>query len=115
MKPDMHVKRLPSRNVAHALSGGRSVGNRVLRFRPAFLDFGTQTLYPSCYADGRPAPFHVLDGLPEEVVVDRTVDGRVVAVKVSVIAGFERNGFFYTRTAALRAVAQWAGPEEFQE
>ena len=55
-----------------------------LGFRPAFLDYATMTIYPSEFA--------VL----------------VVAAKATLIVGFERNGFFYTRTAAARAAMEWA-------
>jgi hypothetical protein len=79
-------------------------------FRPAFLDVATLTIYPSRFADGRAAPIHLLDGLPDEVVTDRLASGRVVAAKASVISGFERGGFFYTREAAARARAEWAQP-----
>jgi hypothetical protein len=94
-------------NVVHTGTGGRSEDNAGLGFKPAFLDFATQTIYPSRFADGRLAPFHLLDGLPEEVVIDRARNGRVVAAKATLISGFVRNGFFYTRTAAARAAAEW--------
>jgi hypothetical protein len=77
-------------------------------FRPAFLDVATCTIYLSRFADGRPAPFHLLDSLPDSVAIDRLPSGRVVSAKATVISGFERGGFFYTRQAAARAVAQWA-------
>lgn len=107
MKPLMSEERLQHENLQHAGTGGRSEENRDLGFRPAFLDFETQTIYLSRFANGRPAPFHLLDGLPEEIVVDRAPSGRVVAAKATVIAGFVRNGYFYTRTAAARAAAEW--------
>ncbi len=106
MKP-LSAMRLYHENAAHAGSGGCSEENRGLGFRPAFLDFETQTIYPCRFANGRPAPFHVLDGLPDEVVIDRAPSGRVIAAKATLISGFLRNGFFYTRTAAARAAAEW--------
>ena len=99
---------LKQENELHEGTGGRSQENRDLGFRPAFLDFQTQVIYPSRFADGRPAPIHVLDGLPDEVIVDRAASGRVVAAKASIISGFVRNGFFYTRSAAAKAAAEWA-------
>ncbi len=48
---------------------------------------------------------HLLDGLPDEVVVDRARSGRVLRTRASLVAGFERKGMFYTRKAAARAVA----------
>lgn len=107
MKPLMSEERLHHENLQHVGTGGRSAENRDLGFRPAFLDFETQTIYLSRFANGRPAPFHLLDGLPEEIVVDRAPSGRVLAAKATVIAGFVRNGYFYTRTAAARAAAEW--------
>ena len=108
MKHPMTEKQLQHENVAFAGSGGRSQENRHLGFKPAFFDFATQTLYPSRFADGRPAPVHLLDGLPDEVIIDRSASGRAVAAKATVISGFERNGYFYTREAAAKAAQEWA-------
>ena len=107
MKRVMNETAIRKENVAFAGTGGRSEENRNLGFRPAFFDFGTQTIYLSRFANGRPAPFHMLDGLPEEVVVDRSPSGRVISAKATLISGFERNGFFYTRSAAARAAEEW--------
>ena len=105
MKRLMSEQLLKRENQVHAGTGGRSQENAGLGFKPAFFDFATQTIYPSRFADGRLAPFHILDGLPEEVVVDRSPTGRVISAKATLISGFERGGFFYTRTAAARAVS----------
>ena len=108
MKRLVNAEMLRRENVVHTGTGGRSEGNSGLGFKPAFLDFATQVIYPSRFADGRLAPFHLLDGLPEEVVIDRLPSGRVSAAKATLISGFVRNGFFYTRSAAARAAAEWA-------
>jgi hypothetical protein len=107
MKRAMNGERLRAENRQHAQGGGRSQANAGHGFRPAFLDFATQTVYLSRFADGALAPFHLLDGLPEHLVVDRAPSGRVIAAKSTLLSGFERNGFFYTRKAAARAVADW--------
>ena len=52
-----------------------------------------------------PAPVHLLDGLPEEVVVARHPCGRVEKVKASVVSGFVREARFYTREEAARCLA----------
>src|SRR5690349_10857555 len=109
MKRLMNVERLRLENAKHAGTGGVSAGNRSLGFHPAFLDCATMQVYRSRFADGRDAPFHVLDGLPEDVVLERTESGRVHSVKSSIISGFERGGFFYTRRAAARAREEWSG------
>lgn len=107
MKHLMTEKLLQHENAAFAGSGGRSQENRHLGFKPAFFDFATQKLYPSRFADGRPAPFHMLDGLPDDVIVDRAPSGRPLAAKATLISGFERNGYFYTREAAAKAACEW--------
>lgn len=102
----MHVAALEV-DTARVASGAAT---RRFRFRPAFLDCATMTIYPARFADGRPAPFHLLDGLPDEVVADRLPSGRVVRAKATLISGFERDGFFYTRSAAARACEEWSAP-----
>lgn len=85
-------------------TGGRSQENRSEGFQPAYNDTDTGEIYLSRFADGRPAPLHVLEGLPAELAVSRGKDGRITAVKATVIAGFARNGRFYTREEAAAAV-----------
>jgi hypothetical protein len=56
----------------------------TLGFRPALLDVGTMRIYPWGGAADECPP-----------------------AESSVIAGFERGGFFYTRRAAARACREW--------
>jgi len=86
-------------------TGGVSRGNRKFRFEPAFCDLDTGKVYPSCKGDGSPAPCHLLDGLPSNLAVASDGEGRVTAVKSSVVAGFTQGGLFYTREEAAKAVA----------
>ncbi|MDX1654782.1 MAG: hypothetical protein R3310_06180 [Candidatus Competibacteraceae bacterium] len=95
---------LATQNRVFAGSGGVSRENRCRGFLPAFLDRETGAIYPSCRADGTLAPVHLLDGLPEELVLERGTKGCVCAIKASVIAGFVRDGLFYTREQAARAL-----------
>src|SRR5262245_36831515 len=92
-------------NRRHRGTGGVSHNARPMSFHPAFMDQGTCAVYLSRFADGRMAPFHMLDGLPDEVVVERTPGGRVAAIKPSVVSGFVRAGRFYTRDEAAAFVA----------
>ena len=94
-------------------TGGCSAGNRSCGFRPAFQDRETGRIYLSAFADGRPAPVHLLDGLPPSLVLTRTPLGRVGAVKGSVISGFARDGHFYTREEALREAEAEAEADSF--
>ncbi|MGZ5037470.1 MAG: hypothetical protein ACXWG1_00880 [Usitatibacter sp.] len=114
MKRVITERQLERENSVHVGTGGRSQENAGLGFRPAFYDFATQKIYPSRFADGRLAPFHLLDGLPDEAVADRAPNGRVVSAKATLISGFVREGYFYTRTAAARAVREWS-PEAAEE
>jgi hypothetical protein len=68
------------------------------------MDARTRKVYASTFADGTPAPFHLLDGLPDELVVARDRRLRPSQVRGSVIAGFSRNGRFYTRAEAAALV-----------
>ena len=81
-------------------SGGVSQENQSIGFVPAFQDFRTGAVHRSRFSNGRPAPIHVLDGLPPELVLKKSDNGRVVALIDSVIAGFLRNSQFYTRREA---------------
>ena len=81
-------------------SGARSQENQSVGFRPAFRDAETGIVYTSRFSDGRPASFHLLDGLPDEVVLARNPSGRVEAVKQSVVSGFVRERRFFTRDEA---------------
>jgi hypothetical protein len=87
-------------------TGGISCNNRAAGFRSAFLDTATGCVYPSCFANGQPAPIHVLDGLPDELVLQRNAEGRITAVKHTLIAGFLAAGVFYTREQAAQLLAR---------
>jgi hypothetical protein len=96
---------LTKENLAYDGTGGVSSGNHMAGFIPAFCDTATGRVEPSRLSDGRPAPMHLLAGLPEEWVVARGNGNQVLAVKPTVIAGFLRAGAFYTRAQAAQAVA----------
>lgn len=99
---------LEGENRRYRNTGGRSEENRPVGFRPAFKDAATGVVYESRFADGRPAPFHLLDGLPDTVVLQREPGGRVGKVKDSIVSGFVLEGQFYTREEAAREVAALA-------
>jgi len=85
-------------------TGGVSAGNRSLGFAPAFLDTQTGEVYRACFADGRPAPMHLLEGLPPALVIARDVAGRATAIHPTVTAGFVRGTRFFTREQAAALV-----------
>lgn len=83
-------------------TGGISQENEAFGFRPAFKDTETNIVYLACFRNGRPAPIHVLDGLPGVVVQSRDTRGYVLEVKGTMVTGFVRDGIFYTRQEAAQ-------------
>jgi hypothetical protein len=110
MNPAMTEQRLIQETLIHRGTGGVSAENRCLGFRPAFMDQETSAVYASCFRDGRPAPFHLIDGLPHELVAARDAVGRVAALKDSIVAGFVRGGRFYSREDAGRLASGEMAP-----
>ncbi len=103
-EPALTTRTLRRQNQMFRGTGGVSAENRTLGFVPVFLDTQTGAVYRACFADGRPAPMHLLDDLPSAVVASRDPTGRVTALKSSVQAGFLRAERFYTREQAAAAL-----------
>ena len=78
----------------------------AIGFRPAYFDCATFTLHPSQHAHAQPAAEHVSDDLPDGGAVVSSC-GNVIGAKSPVVAGFERNGLFFTLTSAWRAAQEW--------
>jgi hypothetical protein len=89
------MQRLPWRDSTHMSERHSQPG-----FVPGFLDQETGTIYLSCLADGHPAPVHLLDGLPAELGSEHSPSGAIIALKASVVAGYVRDGRFFTREQA---------------
>jgi hypothetical protein len=87
-------------------TGGTSIEVSGLGFQPAFQNTLTGQTYSSTFTDGRPAPFHLLDELPEDLVVARDRSGRVSRVIGTIVAGFLRGGVFYTRVQAAAGLSE---------
>ncbi len=105
MAQTMTVRTLEMENRTFAGTQGISQLNRHMRFVPGFLDQETGSVYVSCRDDGTPCLVHILDGLPEHLVVERNACGKVSSIKGSIVAGFLRDGRFYTREQAAKAVS----------
>jgi hypothetical protein len=99
----MTQQRIRRENLDFQGTGGLSENNHASGFLPAFCDSETGRTELSRLADGMLAPIHLLSGLPPEWVVTRDAAGGVSAVKPSIVAGFLRDGRFYTREEAARA------------
>ncbi|MCW9012747.1 MAG: hypothetical protein OQL06_03115 [Gammaproteobacteria bacterium] len=65
-------------------------------FMPAFMDLHNKETHLAAYEDGMPSVVHILDGLPDYWISERDELGKAVSLKSGVIAGFMRNGCFYT-------------------
>ena len=96
---------LETENRIYAGTGGVSAGNACAGFRPAYYNESTCETVLSRFADGRLAPIHVLEGLPESWVASRDEQGTALEICAGVVAGFVRDGVFYTREAAAAALA----------
>ena len=94
-------------NAQFGMTGGVSENNREEGFVPAFQDIATGRVYRSCFANGNPAPIHLLDGLPDELVIARDATRRTVALTPTLVAGFLRSDCFYTREQAAQCVSQY--------
>ena len=97
-------KALDQENLQYADTGGVSKNNRSQGFVPAFLDTDSGYVYRSRFPDGRPAPVHILSGLPGKLFNSDGVSSKQHAVKDSVISGFLLEQTFYTREAAASAL-----------
>ncbi len=96
--------RLRHENLVFAGTGGISANNHQADFIPAFRDPATGRVEIARFEDGKPAPMHLLCGLPAEWVVERNKNGEVIAICVHIISGFVRNATFYTREEAATIV-----------
>lgn len=84
---------------------GVSQNNSDAGFVPAFKNSECGEVVISCFSDGRTAPFHMIDGLPDHWIAERDPQGRALEIKSTVISGFVRLGEFFTRQEAAELVA----------
>lgn len=96
---------LRRQNRVHAGTAGVSANNRSAGFIPGFLDTRSGVAVPSRFANGLPAPMHVLEGLPDEWIAERNTEGLATRACQGIVAGFLRFGRFYSRDEAARAMA----------
>ncbi len=101
----LSLQLLKQQNLEFAGSTGISANNRGSGFVPAYQDSMSGRVEVSRFANGRPAPLHLLDGLPEDWVASRDNKGHVLELRAGIIAGFLRCNRFYTRDEAIRATS----------
>jgi len=93
----MKQETLSEQNRQYSGTQGVSADCANLGFLPAFQDLETGETHLAVNSDGSISPIHVLYGLPDEWVLERDLQHRVISVKESIVAGFVRNGRFYSR------------------
>ena len=100
----MDRKTLLRENVEFAGTNGVAIINYKVHFKPAFRDELTGRVEMARFRNGDSAPMHLICGLPDDWATERDESGSICRVKSSIIAGFVKEGIFYTRTeaAALR-------------
>ncbi len=101
-------ERLRDENEAFAGTGGVSENNCRSRFLPAFQDGLTGRVELARTESGSCAAMHLLCCLPDEWVTERDAEDRIVALRDSIVAGFVRDGVFYTRDEAARCIREEA-------
>jgi hypothetical protein len=108
--PETHTRKRPlseetlaQENLRYNGSGGISANNRNQGFIPAFMDTETGNVYRSRFPNGKPAPIHVLAGLPDELLDTHCHPNSHRSIKHSVISGFILEDRFYSREAASQA------------
>ena len=104
----LNVQVLADQNRHFRRTGGVSQENQAYGYLPAFMDTQSGAIYLSRFANGRLAPIHLLEGLPESLIAARTGRGTVTTARGSVIAGFLREGRFYTREEAAKGLVKAA-------
>lgn len=97
--------RLDSENIQYANSGGVSQNNAAENFVPAFKNANTGEIALSKYFNGKPAPLHLIDGLPDSWLIK---DGKQKDLQEFIISGFVRFGRFFDRQEAAEFIAQVA-------
>ena len=79
-------------------------------FVPAYYDSETETVYLSRYSNGKQAPVHVLDTIPEELLQQNREHEAAHQSEPSprLIVGFVHNNRFYTRAQAIEEINRQA-------
>jgi len=96
----MNNRTLELENLAFDGTKGVSKNNRADGFRPAFRNVKTGQVELARFENGKPAPIHLIAGLPKEWAATRDKDGAIASLCSGIISGFVRDGIFYSREEA---------------
>ena len=79
---------------------GESVVACQHQFIPAFCNSADGRVELARLPNGKPAPMHLISALPQAWAARCDNDGNVLELIDSIVAGFVKNGRFYTREQA---------------
>ena len=96
----MNSRTLELENLAFGGTKGVSKNNRADGFKPAFRNQRTGQVELARFENGNPAPIHLIAGLPGEWAATKNKDGAVASLHGGIVAGFVRDGVFYSREEA---------------
>ena len=99
----MDRQELQEQNLRFADTSGVSANNQDKGFIPAFQDPAAGRVELARTEDGSVATMHLIAGLPREWAAELDSAGAVSRLKDGIVAGFCRNGQFYTRDQAIAA------------
>ena len=91
---------LHQQNLAFRGTTGISQNNAETGFKPAFLDKRTGRIELGRFRNGLAAPMHLISWLPPEWGISWDHQGAITELQPSIIAGFVKEGVFYTREQA---------------
>ena len=96
----------PSSNHTGTKTRSVQIPGGMLGFAPAYLNSETGEMMLSTFANGSPAPIHLLEGLPANWVTAQTEAGNPGGLKETVVSGYIRDDKFFTREHAAAAAKQ---------
>ena len=97
----MDTQQLQEENLQFADTNGVSANNHDKGFIPAFKDPATGRIEPARSRQGDVATMHLICGLPREWAAETDENGSVTCLKPGIIAGFIKDGQFFTRDQAI--------------
>ena len=100
----MSQSQLSEQQGAYEKLGSTVFGDAGFGFMPAFMDLDNEETHLAAFENGMPSVVHILDGLPDYWISERDEQGKAVSLRTGVIAGFMRNGSFYTLSEILNTL-----------
>ncbi len=73
-------------------------------FMPAFKNLNDQQIHLSRDQNGDLSVMHLFDGLPDLWIKEKDAQGKALALKSEIIAGFMRNAQFYTLSEIINNI-----------